>query len=139
MNKAVIILTGLVAIVMIAASCQNEGQMEYARYYTGGKLLYQQKCQNCHGSKGEGLSALIPPLTDTAYISKNRNKLACIIQNGMGGFISVSGKMYENQMPPSGLSPIEIAEVATYLGNSFGNKTGIISIEQVEKNLNECQ
>ncbi|MBE9583628.1 cytochrome c [Mucilaginibacter sp. JRF] len=139
MKKAWVIFTTLLAVIIIAASCQNEQQIEYTRYYTGGKLLYQQSCQNCHGSKGEGLSALIPPLTDTAYISKNRTKLACIMQNGMSGFISVHGKMYDNKMPPSGLSPIEIAKVATYLGNSFGNKTGLISVEQVEKDLKECK
>lgn len=138
MKKAVAVFIPLLAIIVAAISCQNQDQLEYARYYTSGKLIYQQKCQNCHGSKGEGLSALIPPLTDTTYLKQNKARLACFVQNGISGFIRVSGKMYDNKMPPSGLSPIEIAQVVTYLGNSFGNKMGLIDIKQVERHLKKC-
>ncbi|MCD8739788.1 cytochrome c [Mucilaginibacter roseus] len=138
MKKALAVFVPLLVIIVAAVSCQNQDQLEYARYYTGGKLIYQQKCQNCHGSKGEGLSALIPPLTDTLYLKQNKAKLACFVQNGMSGFIRVSGKMYDNKMPPSGLSPIEIAQVVTYIGNSFGNKMRLIDVKQVEVDLKKC-
>ena len=136
--------TGIIAVICLAItgfiiSCQSEEQIEYIRYYTGGLELYQTHCQNCHGQKGEGLSALMPPLTDTVYISKNKHLLPCYVKNGMSGMISVSGKLYDSKMPPSGLSPIEIAKVLTYVGNSFGNKTGLINLEMVEKDLKGCK
>ena len=53
--------------------------------------------------------------------------------------LKVSGKFYDNKMPPSGLSPIEIAKVLTYVGNSFGNKPGVINVEEVGKSLKECK
>ncbi|RVU00590.1 cytochrome c [Mucilaginibacter limnophilus] len=139
MKKLAAIAFLLTAMGCFILSCQSSEDIEFKRHYAGGMLLYQTHCQNCHGKNGEGLSALIPPLTDTNYISKNRHKLACFVQNGANGIINVSGKFYEGSMPPSGLSPIEIAKVLTYVGNSFGNKTGLINLNQVQKDLKECK
>lgn len=127
------------AIAGLTISCQSEAQIEYIRYYTGGRELYKTHCQNCHGQTGEGLSALMPPLTDTAYIRKNQHILPCYIKNGVSGLISVSGKFYDSTMPPADLSPIEIAKVLTYVTNSFGNHNGLIDVKQVEKDLKECK
>jgi mono/diheme cytochrome c family protein len=139
MKKLFIILFICTGIAATIASCQSDEEITYTRYYTGGLALYQTHCQNCHGQNGEGLSALMPPLTDTAYIRKNKNELACYVKNGISGIISVSGKFYENKMPPADLAPIEIAKVLTYVGNSFGNKVGLIDLAQVEKDLKGCK
>ncbi|RYY34625.1 MAG: c-type cytochrome [Sphingobacteriaceae bacterium] len=138
MKKLAVILSILTGIG-IMASCQSDADLEFKRYYSGGMLIYQTNCQNCHGKNGEGLSALIPPLTDTTYIKQNKNKLACYLQNGLSGIVNVSGKFYDGKMPPSGLSRIDIAKVLTYVGNSFGNKTGLINVEQVEGDLKVCR
>ncbi|RCH55240.1 cytochrome c [Mucilaginibacter hurinus] len=139
MKKAGIIISLCAAIIVFVASCQTDQQIEYMRYYSGGQGLYTVNCQNCHGKNGEGLSALMPPLTDTAFISKNKDQLACYIKNGMTGMVKVSGKFYNNTMPPIELSPIEIAKVLTYVGNSFGNRVGLISLKDVENNLKNCK
>ena len=94
---------------------------------------------NCHGKNGEGLLALIPPLTDTAYLRHNKLKLACITKNGLKGLIPVSKKLFEGAMPPAGLSDLETADVLTYITNSFGNKQGVVNVEQVEKDLTSCK
>ncbi|RZM08419.1 MAG: cytochrome c [Pedobacter sp.] len=139
MKKAGIITIICAAIISVITSCQSDEQIEYMRYYTGGYTLYQANCQNCHGKTGEGLSALMPPLTDTTFISLNRNKLPCYVKNGVSGMLKVSGKFYDNKMPPANLSPIEIAKVLTYVGNSFGNKQGLINVEEVGKSLKACK
>lgn len=120
-------------------SCQTEQQMEFNRYYSAGAAVYQAHCQNCHGDKGQGLAALIPPLTDTAYLRKNRAALPCSLQLGVSGKIAVNGKEFEGQMPATQLTPIEIAEVLTYVTNSFGNKQGLINDVEVEKGLKGCK
>lgn len=138
MKIKIIIAIGLVLLV-INSACQNEGQLEFARYYSAGSLVYQSKCQNCHGKNGEGLLAMIPPLTDTAYLRTNKGNLACLIKNGVKGKFLLVGKPFEGNMPASGLNQVDIANVLTYVGNSFGNKLGTISIEEVNNNLMKCK
>jgi len=120
-------------------SCQSDDSIEFKRYYSAGALVYQSHCQNCHGAKGEGLAALIPPLTDTSSLKNQKSKLPFIIQNGLKGEITVAGKDFNGSMPSAGLTPIEIAQVITYVGNSFGNKLGTVTNDDVNTALAKCQ
>lgn len=137
MRSVIIIVTFFV--ITLSLACQTEQEIDFKRYYTAGSLVFQQHCQNCHGNSGEGLSALMPPLTDSAFLRKNKSDLACYLQNGVSAPIRVGNKVYDNKMPPSGLSPVEIAEVLTYVTNSFGNKLGTINTETIQKDLKNCE
>lgn len=129
-----------VILAIIVASCQSEEQMEYQRYYNGGKILYEKHCQNCHNANGQGLSSLIPPLTDSVYLRANRAKLACMVKYGINEtIIKINGKAYEGAMPATDLAPIEIAKVLTYVNNSFGNKMGLTDVDQVGEDLADCK
>ncbi|OCX53191.1 copper oxidase [Mucilaginibacter sp. PPCGB 2223] len=126
--------------VAVVSSCQGEGEMTYARYYSVGSTIYINHCQNCHGNNGEGLGNLIPPFTDSVYLHKNLAQLPCFIKNGLKDTITVAGKKFSGMMPAqSSLSPIEIAEVLTYVTNSFGNKMGLVDVSKVEKDLSNCK
>lgn len=125
-------------LVLLVASCENNSQVEFNRYYSNGSAVYQAHCQNCHGAKGEGLQGLIPPLADSAYLKTNKSALACLIKNGIKGKITISNKQFEGQMPASGLAPVEIAQVLTYINNSFGNKLGTFTTESVNADLAKC-
>lgn len=129
----------LAAFIILIASCQSDEQINYNRYYTSGAAVYQSHCQNCHGEKGEGLAAMIPPLTDTVFIKQHLHQLPCYLQNGLKGKISIHQKDFEGQMPATSLSPIEMAEVLTYVANSFGNKAGLIDNDAVVKDLKGCE
>lgn len=130
----------LVLLVAVIASCESDRDIEFKRYYTGGQMIYRQKCQNCHGEHGEGLSSLMPPLTDLAYLKTNKAKLACYVTNGVKGkMMVINGKTYIGDMPPADLAPIEVAKVLTYLTNSFGNKMQTINVEHVEADLAKCE
>ncbi len=127
----------LLATVLI--SCQSESEIEYGRYFIQGKNIYQTQCKNCHAENGEGLGTLFPPLKEADYLRKNKNQLACIVQNGLKDTIQVNGKLYNSQMPAqTQLSPIEIAEVITFVTNSFGNQQGICKVEKVNLDLGKC-
>jgi mono/diheme cytochrome c family protein len=119
-------------------SCQSDASIEFNRYYSSGNVVYQQRCQNCHGDKGQGLNGLIPPLTDTIYLKTYNSKLACQLKNGLNAKITVVGKEFDGAMPPIDLTPIEIAEVITYTTNSFGNKQGGYTEDQVQTILSKC-
>ena len=140
MKLAFITGIGLLFIMTVVVSCQSEDQVEFNRYYSGGSVLYLAHCQNCHGEKGEGLQALIPPLTDTVFLKQNRSSLACYLKNGLKGKLSIAGREFEGEMPAAGdLSPIEVAKVLTYVTNSFGNKAGVINLQQVQADLKNCK
>ncbi len=133
---------GILFIIVIAVttvSCQSDEKIEFNRYYSAGSVIYQTKCQNCHGAHGEGLAALIPPLTDQAYLKTNRATLACFVKNGLKGKITIGYKTFEGEMPVTDLAPIEIAEVLTYITNSFGSKLGTINSGQVNNDLTNCK
>lgn len=137
MKKALHLLIPLVCLLVIVAC--NENDIEFRRSYSNGSLLYQQRCQNCHGNSGEGLSALIPPLTDSVFLRKNSTQLACITKFGTDRILLVGGKTYAGKMPVTGLAPVDIAQVLTYIKNSFGNKQGLVTVEQVNKDLQGCE
>ena len=133
------IISIIVLLVVILISCQSQDELDFKRYYTTGKVVYQSKCQNCHGDNGEGLSALMPPLTDSVYLQANKHELPCIIKHGLNKPISINGKNFYGEMPAIDLPPVEMAEVITYITNSFGNKMGVTTTQMAEDDLNECE
>lgn len=138
-NKLVI-FSFLSSICGLFYACQSEESITYARYYTAGKKLYESNCQNCHGNDGSGLAMLYPPLNDSTFLKQNKEKLACFIKNGVQGPLQVSGKTFDGQMPAqAALSDIEIAEIITYISNSFGNQQGLYPYQSVNQDLKNCR
>lgn len=116
---------GLIGLAYLTlTNCQGEQAIKKAQYHTNGYQLYVQHCQNCHGTKGEGLGTLYPPLTDSDYLMENRKELPAIVQYGT------------SEMPPNPqLSTIEIAYILTYITNAFGNDLGIYDLQEVQTHL----
>jgi mono/diheme cytochrome c family protein len=140
MRKTIFYLLFLSSICVIINACQNAQQLELAQYTTGGKDLYQLKCQNCHGQNGEGLGELAPPLTDTVFLKVNKSNLACIIKNGANKTMVINGKNYNGKMPAfKTLTDIDIAKIIVYVTNSFDNKQGLYTTIQVTKDLKNCK
>ncbi|ADY52014.1 hypothetical protein Pedsa_1452 [Pseudopedobacter saltans DSM 12145] len=126
-----------VAILSIISSCSEE-EIKYKRYYSDGLTLYKDHCQSCHMQDGTGLRGIIPPLTDTTFLSKNRDKLACIVKYGLSDTIVIHGETYQTPMPAeSHLAAIDIAKILTYVTNTFGNSQGIYDVTEVEAALNK--
>lgn len=135
---AILFISAFAAIIFNA--CQSEEELAYARYYVNGKGVYETHCENCHGKEGQGLGQLIPPLTDTTYLKKNRNRLACFIKYGLSEQIVVQKNTFQGKMPSdSHLMNIDVAQVITYITNSFGNKQGIYDVDEAARDLNNCK
>ena len=128
-----------VVIILFIVSCESEQTIEFKRYYSAGAEVYISHCQNCHGVNGEGLSSLIPPLTDSVYLKNNKATLPCFIRSGLKGAITIKGKTFDDAMPANDLSSMEVARVLTYIGNSFGNKLGVVTVDGAEADLSKCQ
>ncbi|RRN77826.1 cytochrome c [Pseudoxanthomonas sp. SGD-10] len=129
-----------ISVIAVFSSCSEE-EVKFKRYYADGLDVYKLHCQSCHMQDGTGLPGVIPPLTDTAFLNKNRKQLACIVKYGLDDTIYVHGEMYNTAMPAeSHLTAIEIAKVLTYVTNSFGNNQGIYDVTETQQYIdNMCE
>tara|TARA_A100000171_G_C2129695_1_gene145882 strand:- start:885 stop:1343 length:459 start_codon:yes stop_codon:yes gene_type:complete len=108
------------------------------QYYSNGRRLYKSICQNCHMENGEGLGRLIPPLAKSDFLTKNKADLPRILKYGLHGPITVNGIEYNQPMPANPkLTDIEVAEILTYIGNTWGNGIGSFTTEEVITSLSE--
>ena len=97
-----------------------------------GKLVYSTYCGTCHQMDGKGDSGRFPTLVATDWVTGDKERLVRIVLNGMEGSIEVNGAFYSGLMPQhSFLSDEEIAEVLTYIRQSFGNDASGVSPEEV--------
>ena len=118
----------------------HEGNVKLEQYMVGGQKLYLQHCSNCHQSDGAGLAQLFPPLKNSDYLKENFEKALCSMKYGLEGEIVVNGVTYNQKMPGiATLTPLEIAEISTYIYNSWGNKRGLIDVKTAEEVLKNCQ
>lgn len=139
MRKFILFSIFFTAICAIIYSCQSSSEIEFAAYKSNGKDIYVKYCQNCHGANGEGLGELTPPLTDSVFLKENKQQLACYIKNGANQPMVVNGKTYHEKMPAfNQLENIDIAQVITYVTNTFGNNEGMYKHETVENDLKNC-
>lgn len=140
MRRFLIGISFILTVSTIIYSCQDAGKIKQDVYYVNGRDLYIKHCQNCHGANGEGLGKLTPPLTDTIFLKENKQKIACFIKNGIKSPITVNGQVYEGSMPDfPALANIDIAQLVVYLTNSFGNKQGMYTPEDIAKDLKDCR
>jgi nitrite reductase (NO-forming) len=98
-----------------------------------GKALFASTCQACHQADGKGIEKAFPPLAKSDYFASNPNKIIQVITHGLSGTITVNGKTFNSVMPKQTLSDIQVASVATYVLNNFGNKGGEIQAGDVAK------
>lgn len=117
----------------------NSSSTKFEQYYVQGEQLYLKNCSNCHQKNGAGLGLLYPPLNNSDYLRNNFEEVICILKNGKEGEILVNGKNFNKIMPsiPS-LTDLEVAEIATYVYNSWDNQRGIIEVAGVSGILSRC-
>jgi len=99
-----------------------------------GKAVYEQYCMTCHQANGKGVSSLNPPLAGAEYVTGDKDRLIKIVLNGSNVGLEVNGIVYSNAMPPHAfLDDGEIANVLSYIRNSFGNEADTVSTSEVKK------
>jgi len=98
-----------------------------------GKKLYMQACFACHQANGEGIANAFPPLAQADYLNEDEDRAIDALIHGLSGEITVNGKKYNSIMPSQQLTDDEVANVLTYVYNSWGNKGSEITSEMVKK------
>lgn len=99
-----------------------------------GKAFYETYCGLCHGSDGLGKPAQAPPLAGSEWVAKDITSLARIPLAGLNGPIQVKGRDWNLSMAPMGasLSDADLAAVLTHIRESWGNKNGAVSADQIK-------
>lgn len=99
-----------------------------------GKPLYKQHCSVCHQVDGSGVPGMFPPLTESDYIQGDLKQLVGIVVQGLEGPVTVKGVEYNSLMPGLPyLKDDEIANVLSYVRQSFGNKASEVSESEVSE------
>ena len=98
-----------------------------------GAAVYARTCIACHQPTGMGLPPVFPPIANAPIVVGNPELPIKFILQGLMGPITVNGMTYNSMMPPvPGVSDAEIADVLTYVRQSFGNKGNPVSADQVK-------
>lgn len=99
-----------------------------------GKQVYMQTCFVCHQTEGQGIPEQIPPLAKSDYLKSDKNRSIRTVLQGLNGEIVVNGKKYNGVMiPMNNLSDHEIANVLTYVRNTWGNQDDAINPDEVKR------
>lgn len=140
---------GIACLAFIIFSCSGKGgenkershteNVKLEQYMVSGSKLYTMHCSSCHQPEGQGLAKLFPPLNESDYMENNPGLVPCLIKNGLSGEITVNGVVYNQPMPAiPQLTNLEIAEITTFIYNSWGRSHGIINVKEVEQMLEKC-
>ncbi|HWW03366.1 MAG TPA: c-type cytochrome [Candidatus Acidoferrum sp.] len=86
-----------------------------------GRRLFTSICAACHQPTGQGLPNVFPPLASSDFLNADKNRAIKIVINGRQGEVIVNGRKFNNSMPKFPLGDDDIANVLTFVYNSFGN------------------
>jgi nitrite reductase (NO-forming)/hydroxylamine reductase len=97
-----------------------------------GENLFSAHCAACHQATGQGLAGAFPPLAESSYLADGPAVAISAVLNGLSGPITVNGKDYNAVMPNlSYLSDSDVADIVTFVLNSWGNPGGEVSSGEV--------
>ncbi len=129
-----------ITIIMASAISCSTKDSKFLQYYAQGEQLYVKHCSNCHQKSGKGLGRLYPPIASSDFIQNNFNETICLMKYGKQGVITVNTIDYNKPMPGVvGLTDLEVAEIATYIYNSWGHEKGLVGVLQTSSVLRTCQ
>lgn len=86
-----------------------------------GRRLFTSICAACHQPTGQGRPNVFPPLAGSDFLNADKNRAIKIVIHGRQGEVVVNGMKFNSSMPGFPLNDDSIANVLTYVYNSFGN------------------
>jgi cytochrome c oxidase subunit 2 len=121
----------------MVSEAQEQGKAPVNKVlYDAGKEEFATYCVSCHQANGKGIAGAFPPLAGNSNL-RDIGLLVTTVRTGKTGHLTVEGKSFNSTMPPigAGFSAKQVAEVATYVRNSWGNTFGGVTVEEVKKHL----
>jgi cytochrome c551 len=135
----------LIAFSLLVTACtkpesgNKTSSTKFDQYYLQGEQLYAKNCSNCHQKTGTGLGLVYPPLNKSDFMDHHFEKVICLITHGISGELYVNGKNFNKKMPgiPS-LTDLEVAEIATYIYNTWDHKRGMVDVSMIQNKAITC-
>ncbi|WP_276367018.1 cytochrome c [Chryseolinea sp. H1M3-3] len=126
----------IVTIFLIATislmSFQKKQKFDLKASIERGKEVYNAQCITCHMEKGEGIEGAFPPLAKSDYLMADKNRSIKQILEGASGEMTVNGIVYNGEMPAIDLTDEQVSDVLNYVRNSWGNKGGAVTPNEVK-------
>ncbi len=120
--------------VTAATESMRRGALTLDEQIKAGEALFAGTCSVCHQSNGAGLPNVFPPLAKSDYLLKDKQRAIGVVLHGLQGPVTVNGQSFNSVMPPmTQLNDDEVANILTYVLNSWGNKGGAVSAAEVER------
>ena len=117
--------TVLAAVLMAFAATSDAAPLRApdALRMRNGHGLFDDNCAACHQARGEGIPGAFPNLAKSDFLQACPACAIDFVVNGHTGRVIVNGKPYDGSMPPigTGLTDQDIADIVTYVLNSWGN------------------
>jgi nitrite reductase (NO-forming) len=98
-----------------------------------GEGIYNTNCAACHQTTGAGVPQAFPPLAKSDYLSGSTAPAIKAVTGGLQGKLVVNGSEYNGVMPSWSLNDEEVANVLTYIYNSWGNSGDEVTPDDVKK------
>jgi nitrite reductase (NO-forming) len=96
-----------------------------------GKRLFDANCAACHQPDGTGMAGAFPPLAASDFLNADKARAIATVIMGRSGPITVNGEAYDGVMPALLLSDEDVANVLTYVYNSWGNNQSVVTPAEV--------
>ncbi len=107
--------------------------LSMAERISEGERVFNRTCMACHQSSGQGLPGIFPPLAGSDFLLADPQRAMHIVIEGKQGEVVVNGNKYNQVMTPQNLSDDEIANVLTFVMNSWGNHSPMLTPDDVAK------
>ena len=99
-----------------------------------GRAQFRKHCQDCHNYDGTGVPRRFPTLTGSPTVqARDATTIVRIILEGQDP-PAISARPDDEPMPAFAqkMTDGEIADVATYMRNAWGNRAPVVSMRQVQ-------
>ena len=136
--KKIILVVSLFSVTCLLVIAQTKKPIKKtidnpAASIERGKSVYQRECLSCHQADGGGVPHMNPPLAgSTDVIGVDKKKIIGIVLHGMTDRIPLDDEYYSNNMAShANLTNQQIADVLSFVRNSFGNKADVVTLAEV--------
>ena len=120
------------APIATAAAALEKGTLDLKTQIAAGELLFKGTCSVCHQPTGQGIPNVFPPLAKSDFLMADKHRAVEIVLKGLTGPVTVNGKTFNSVMPPmSQLRDDEIANILTFVRNSWGNQGEPVTAPEV--------
>jgi len=135
-----------IAIVTLLFSCGGGGgntaqqtktdAVATAPDLAAGQAIFEGKgtCVTCHQKDGKGVAGTFPPLAGSDYLLADKMRAVKQAIKGSAEPLTVNGAQYPGGiMTVVTLTDQEVMDVVNYALNSWGNKGGTVTLDDVKK------